>query len=108
MVEDRISEGSEAGPVCRVESFYPLDFFNRCKQGGLRFFELSRVLVRFDHSAQFSENANHNVMRAAIKLRITNRVANRIRLGTLQSAKLVFVAEGDRFERQGSLALSMG
>jgi len=58
-----VSIGSEAGPVCRVESFYPLDFFNRCKQGGLRFREISRVLVRLiNHVARMIVNANHSIM----------------------------------------------
>ena len=40
----------------------------------LRLFEIARVLVRFDHVASVIVNANHGIMRTAIKLRVSNCV----------------------------------
>jgi hypothetical protein len=36
------------------------------------FFEIARVPVRLDHVARFIVNANHNIMRAAEKLRVVD------------------------------------
>jgi hypothetical protein len=36
----------------------------------LRFFEIARVLMRFDHFASFIVNANHSMMRPAAELRV--------------------------------------
>ena len=42
----------------------------------LPLFETARVLVRLDHVSRCIVNANHGIMRATLKLRITNRMAN--------------------------------
>jgi len=34
------------------------------------------VLVRFNHAASFIVNANHSIMRASVKLRVSNCVRN--------------------------------
>ena len=42
----------------------------------LALFELARVLVRLDHVARFSVNANHSMMSAVAKFCVVNRVAD--------------------------------
>src|SRR5438309_875243 len=49
-----------------------------------RLFEIARVLVRLDHVASFTVNANHSIMRAAEKLSVVDRVADCIRLAIPQ------------------------
>jgi len=50
----------------------------------LRFFEVARVLVRFDQIARFIVNANHSMMRSAAMLGVSDCVPDRIRLAVPQ------------------------
>jgi hypothetical protein len=43
---------------------------------GSRLLKIPNVLVRFDHSARFIENANHDGMRATEKFCVTDCVAD--------------------------------
>ena len=40
-------------------------------------FEITHVLVRFDHVARFIVNANHGVMRAAVEFGVIDYIADR-------------------------------
>jgi hypothetical protein len=76
-----------------------LDTFFRDHPGGyhgspssaglLWLFELARVLVGLNHVAGFFVNANHSIMRPAIKLRVADCVADCIRLAIPQAARLL-------------------
>ena len=53
----------------------------------LRLLELTCLFVRFNHVASFIVNANHSVMRAAVKLRVADCVADCVRLAVPQATK---------------------
>jgi hypothetical protein len=62
---------------------------------GYHSLKLARVLVRFDHTARFIVNANHNIMRAAAKL----GVADCVRDGFLPA--ILQPTEWQRIRKQG-------
>jgi hypothetical protein len=53
----------------------------RCEQS---LFEIARVLVRLDHVTRIFVNANHGIMRAAVKLCVADCVTNCARLAVPQ------------------------
>jgi hypothetical protein len=53
----------------------------------LRFFEIAVVLVRFDHVADSIIDANHSMMRSAAVHRISDCIADCIRLGRRTSSR---------------------
>jgi hypothetical protein len=59
----------------------------------LPFFEIARVLVRFDHVARFIVNVDHSVMRAAEKLCVVNRVADSAWLTVPQPTEWEYIAD---------------
>jgi hypothetical protein len=53
----------------------------------LRLFEIANVLVRLDHVARCIVNANHGIVRPAVKFCVTNCMVGRIGLGVPQPTK---------------------
>jgi hypothetical protein len=53
----------------------------------LRLFELASVFMRLDHVARFVVNANHGVMRPAVKLGVVDCIADRVRLAVPQARR---------------------
>jgi hypothetical protein len=56
-------------------------------RSALPLFEIARLPVGVDHVARFIVNANLAVVRPAIKLRVADCVANRIRPGVPQATE---------------------
>jgi hypothetical protein len=53
-------------------------------QARLPLLEIARVLMRLNHVASFIVNANHSIMRAAVKLCVADCVADRVWLAVPQ------------------------
>ena len=77
----------------RVKRFLPLARIAAHRYGHSQLFEIARVFVPLDHVASFIINANHSIMRPAVKHRVTDCIADCARLVIPQTTEWQHIAD---------------